>query len=381
MRAQRVGIVTIIDNSNFGNRLQNYALQQCLSSQGWMVETIPNTPTPMGRRLVAERALTAVRAEGPWAVGRRNIPRALERLRNHGAPPTPQESVHESAIRMFTCDRITQLDLDEVTSGATGLTDRYEKVVVGSDQVWNPGFRQANEIDFLTFVPCDRRVAYAASFGVREIPEFLRSRYSHWLSEIPHISVREHSGADIVKDLTGRHVPVVSDPTVLVDPGLWDQESTVPTVLEGRRYVAKFFLGEETPLQEAELARFAASEGLELIDLKTGSIPGSEGLSPLEFIGAIRNADVVATDSFHAGVFSVIFERETITKRRQTDDTRLDTLFRIAGIRATQPGRTDMSIARNIDWGRVRDCLAAQRAHSWDFLERAIGRPAPVGAS
>ena len=83
--------------------------------------------------------------------------------------------------------------------------------------MWNPGFRHANEIDFLTFVPPEQRVAYAASFGVPEVPTFLRSRYATWLAGIPHISVREDRAVDIVHDLTGRTVPVVADPTLLID--------------------------------------------------------------------------------------------------------------------------------------------------------------------
>ena len=38
----RIGISTIIDYYNYGNRLQNYALQQILEEMGHEVETIRN---------------------------------------------------------------------------------------------------------------------------------------------------------------------------------------------------------------------------------------------------------------------------------------------------------------------------------------------------
>ena len=59
---------------------------------------------------------------------------------------------------------------------ATYWADRYTSAIVGSDQVWNPTYRRAQGIDFLDFVGESHRIAYAASFGVQEVPGFLRSQ-------------------------------------------------------------------------------------------------------------------------------------------------------------------------------------------------------------
>ena len=37
-----IGILTIIDNNNYGNRLQNYATQVIIKKMGFNVETIKN---------------------------------------------------------------------------------------------------------------------------------------------------------------------------------------------------------------------------------------------------------------------------------------------------------------------------------------------------
>ena len=39
---KKVGIVTIYDNSNFGNRLQNYATQECIKKLGFEPVTLKN---------------------------------------------------------------------------------------------------------------------------------------------------------------------------------------------------------------------------------------------------------------------------------------------------------------------------------------------------
>ena len=41
---RKVGIITIIDYNNYGNRLQNYATQEVIKHLGFEVETIINSP-------------------------------------------------------------------------------------------------------------------------------------------------------------------------------------------------------------------------------------------------------------------------------------------------------------------------------------------------
>lgn len=373
-----LGIVTIVDNANFGNRLQNFALQECLIEQGWAVETIPNSPSPMRRSLLAARALSALRTDGVATFTRRNGALLGHHLRSRREQPEPTgvtAPARETAIRSFTTEHIHALGTDFADlSDPTELADRYDHVVVGSDQVWNPGFRQANPIDFLTFVRPEQRVAYAASFGVPEVPTFLRRLYAGWLSEIPHLSVREHQAAEIVHDLTGRDVPVVADPTLLLSPGRWHDSAVVPPPLLGKRYLASFFLGGASAAETTALTTHACDEGLEVVDLNSPDEPDLVGLSPLEFIGALRGAEVVATDSFHTSVFALVFRRTTITKARHADDTRLDTLFAHAGIERQRWREDTLSRSVSEDWPAAGERLAALRAESLRFVDSAIGQ-------
>ena len=49
---KKIGIVTIIDYNNYGNRLQNYALYKTVLSLGYECETILNFP---GQKNIIER--------------------------------------------------------------------------------------------------------------------------------------------------------------------------------------------------------------------------------------------------------------------------------------------------------------------------------------
>ena len=81
------------------------------------------------------------------------------------------------------------------------ISSEYDYFITGSDQVWNPYFN-CTEDEFLTFAPKQKRISYAASIGVSEIPDDKKDQFKKWLNGMNYISVREQAGADIVYELT-----------------------------------------------------------------------------------------------------------------------------------------------------------------------------------
>ena len=106
----------------------------------------------------------------------------------------------------------------------------YDIFITGSDQVWNPqSLRSSPEPYFLTFAPNEtKKVSYAASFGISSIPESIKHQYNSWLTNIDCLSVREHSGHEIIKDISGRDSKVVLDPTLLLSPESWEKVLVEP---------------------------------------------------------------------------------------------------------------------------------------------------------
>ena len=94
------------------------------------------------------------------------------------------------------------------------FNNKFDYIIVGSDQVWNPYWFP--NIDFLKYIDKKKRISYAASFGVNEIPLNLQYSFKNTLKNMEYISVREDAGAKIIKDLIGKEVPVVVDPTLLL---------------------------------------------------------------------------------------------------------------------------------------------------------------------
>lgn len=296
----KVGIVTLFDNSNYGNRLQNYAVSSFLKSMGIRTETlIP--PRASDVRMVEQKdAFTEVAYKySPLSV-QNDDPRYVKRLR----------------FKKFNEEHIMTVSLNS-TRVAREFTDRYDFFVVGSDQVWNPLFRStAGKLDYflLDFVPDHKRVCFSPSFGVDMVPEQNKEIFAQELSKYRALSVREKSGARIIKDLTGRDAEVLLDPTLTIKKEEW---ASISKPLLGfdysQEYVLYYFLGDKETEMSAEaraaVAQQVKKRGLREYQISDPDDPMMNSLGPAEFLNLFKNASLICTDSFHGTVFSLLFER------------------------------------------------------------------------
>ena len=205
--------------------------------------------------------------------------------------------------------------------------DRYDCAVAGSDQVWNPTYRRAQGIDFLDFLSEPRRIAYARELRRRAGAGFLRSRYRAWLRGIPHLSVRESTGRRIVADLTGRDVPVVLDPTLLVERSVWDRLIEQREPITDGPYAVRFFLGRPTPTQDAWVRRHADDAGL------AGRRPVRPGRGGVRRRrpGRLRRRDRACGGRVHRlisrGIFALFHRRPVVLRTRFHRDARWEELL------------------------------------------------------
>ena len=135
-------------------------------------------------------------------------------------PPRHQHGSSGSRRASFNAFRSKYIKLGQPHyTGAESLIKAppaYDAYMCGSDQVWNPFMcrRQGEEgpdpVYFLTFAPKHKRVAYAPSIAVPAIPEEHRNVMAAMIGSIPHLSCREKQGAELITQLTGRHVTVDS---------------------------------------------------------------------------------------------------------------------------------------------------------------------------
>lgn len=371
----RAGIVTIVDNQNYGNRLQNFALQETLRELG-VDEVVTFDASFRGSQSVianARLAMTSARIGGLEHIWARARGGAWKR-----SPRTEADCVRERSLASFTRTRVGR----SAAPSVEGLTDAAvadvcNLFVAGSDQIWNPYYNKLNPVDFLQFADRSQRVAYAASFGISDLPSRVTDTYRKYLSSIPMLSVREERGAELVRALTGRDVPVVVDPVMLLGRHWWEAFSSVPDTTSRpephRPYGVSFFLG-SPPRQELDVvAGWLAREGAVLCDLNSRTRPDLFGAAPAEFLTYLRDSKLVVTDSFHVAAFATLFRVPFLTARRGQMNSRLETLLRRAGL-AWRHWATlsELEEAIVFDWDSIDRNIEVGRVESLEFLRAAV---------
>ena len=192
------------------------------------------------------------------------------------------------------------------------ISETFYAFITGSDVVWNP-YLHKNLNDkgfFLDFAKEGvKRIAYAPSTGVTVFPDTAKRDLKDLLLKFDALSVREQSGANLIKDLTGIDVQVVIDPTMLLDSTMYDDIIEMPTDVSGD-YILIYKFGNIKHTEET-IKEIKRKLGLPVIYIPAGLYEKGASprydIGPNEFVGLIKNARIVLTDSFHCTVFCLLY--------------------------------------------------------------------------
>lgn len=349
--------MTFQNTLNFGAALQNYALFHVLESMAFDVDVINYRSEAIERN---ERVVPVLRPKALFKYialkGKaRRFSKFKERLRFTGS-----------------CR----------ADGMPETCDRFDCVVVGSDQVWNTKLTHSDSIYFLDFIDDPRRCkTYAASMGYEELPpcDFdLRPLISHFSS----ILVREKSAAEtIARECPDAPMPhAVLDPTLLAERKVWDDIEQTPGYALKAPFVLVYAVSETAAAFEAA-HRLADASGARIINVRSYGfkhVPGVKSVlnvSPEEYLGLFAHAQATVVSSFHGLCFSIINHRDFYfsgqTSGKNTNSRATD-LMDALGI----SGRTVQDLANGtvkpVDWDDVEARLSALRAESLRLLKESL---------
>ena len=360
----KLGIVTIWDLTNYGNRLQNYALSYILRKKlGHRAETlvsIKEKPFENGNyllwikhRIAGACCVAPTFAEKQWGAG-------MTRWRNFH-----RWSKQQIPVRYFY--RTSHLP--------EALQQQYDLFLAGSDQIWNWQFPSTKFDDyFLRFARDEQKIAYSASFGVDHLPEALQEAYREGLEGFAHLSVREAAGARLAEGLLGREVPVLIDPTMLLTAEEWLCVAKKPRVDIAKPYVLKYYLGEEE--ESEKIDHWAKANGYAVYELMNPNLPELYSAGPGEFLTLLANAAFVASDSYHCIVFSILFHRPFAVYERRGKEgdmrSRLDTLLGTFGFEDRWKHRLSDEDYLRCDTSRTDAVLELERQRAMDYLRTAL---------
>lgn len=352
----KIGIITKVDNNNYGNRLQNYACQQFLIRQADDVETIRNVGQLNNKN--DSKLINFLKRIKYRCVS------IIKMIKNER---------YRKFIKFNKNINLTRKIYDDQHSPKE---NEYDLIFIGSDQVWNPNF-DVPDLYFATFCQKEKRNSFSASFGVDNIKKEYRDLYKKRISGLNHISVRENQGKEIIKELTGREdVEVLVDPTMLLTKEEWSKLAIKPKQLKTKKYILTYFLGKLSETRKKEIDRVAKENDCEVIDIISKSSEFYKN-GPSEFLYLEKNAFLICTDSFHSCVFAILFERPFIVFDREDSNakmnSRLETLLKTFNLQDRWFDKEIKQRQLNIDYKDTKQLLEKEREKATNFISNIIG--------
>lgn len=363
---KKIGLISV-HNPNYGSMLQTYALHTYLKSIGYDNEIILYTKKNGWKQFVRLFNLSLLVMKGR-VVYRDLYCRIFQKEIYNGLL---------NRIKKFDEFKYEYFSFSYNHIGWNTLlkcNDEYDIFILGSDQVWNP-INIGTDFFNLLFVE-DRKykITYAPSFGVSSIPLSQKTKTINYLNKIQVLSTREVAGQKIIKELTGRDVPVVCDPTLLIDRIYWDELKGTNRFIE-EKYIFCYFLGNN--ISHRDFAkRLGMHTGYKLValqhldefvksDVAFGDMkPFNVG--PAEFVNLISNAEYILTDSFHGTIFSMLYRKQFFIFSRYENKTNASTNSRIDSL-LNLVGATERHIKSDIN---LEECLSLDM--DYDVIHQKI---------
>ena len=371
----KIGIVTLPLHTNYGGLLQAYALQTALRRMGHEVEHLqlpaefpslhPAWKMPM---------VYCKRAARKFFCGEHNIPIFMH--------PHKWIRINTDA---FIAYHIHPRYLNE-EGWTEELSNEYDAIIFGSDQIWRPIYAYPIEKFFGAFLGASnvKRISYAASFGTEEneYSENQQKTCAGLLKKFSAISVREKSAVAICKERFGVEAKHVLDPTMLLSSEdyipIFEQENTP----KSRGSLAIYVL-DENPQIDAFIKKQSSQKGL--VPLRTNSKVENYNARlserqqpPVEnWLRSFHDAEFVITDSFHACVFSILFHKPFICiGNKSRGMSRFDSLLNMFGLANRLVDINDIAnyVEKEIDWEHVDSILEQNREEAFSFLNHALQR-------
>jgi hypothetical protein len=362
---ERMKIKTITCHNvyNVGASLQAYALFRYLQDLGHDVKIIDYEPPYLRHYKL-------------WGVDNPAYDRPILR-EVYGILKLPRRIRARQSLKKRLFDKFTReyLSLTErsYTSDAELKKNppQADLYIAGSDQIWNPYFKNGLDPAFyLDFVPDPVvRASYAASFAVDHIAEEKEKKISSMLKRFDFISVRESTGLELLKHMGIENAQQVLDPVFLPDPSVWLGLSENRMIDQPYVLIYDFDQNPELMRRAETIARKKSCITVSMSGHAEADRKAEAG--PLEFLSLIRYADAVVTNSFHATAFSVLFERPFLVyDRKEPINTRMHDFLRLLGL-----GHDNLAA----DYEGVRRILSERADESRAYLLHVISSTTKQG--
>lgn len=375
-----IGIITLFDNGNYGSELQSLAMNDYLASKGHnavFIKVKAKNKFLRALELLVDRIRKTYILRKDSELLLYNKDRESNQAKQRNISPDLRKKIHE-----FMAGRVT---MERVPRYAFPPKCGIDAFICGSDQVWSALRIPLAPEFFLTKVPSNRKIAYAPSIGIDDMPKFFQNKAGKYIKDFKYLSVREDAAKEALKEKFGLNAVQVLDPTMLVGRAFWDSLLEK----EGKKkpsfdYIFCYFLGEVPDVVLSVINQVSTGKKVIMLPYEEDSKRVSNGLyqeaDPLEFVNLIKYADCVLTDSFHGSVFSVLYgKRFVVTKRthvgRASQTSRIKSLLRMVHQEeryCSEKEDIERLLTQDIDSQTIENEICKMQTVSREFLDNAL---------
>lgn len=249
--------------------------------------------------------------------------------------------------------------------------------ICGSDQIWNCSHKNGKDPAFyLDFVPNEKiKASYAASFATDTISDKYKPIIKEWVGRLDGIGVREKSGVEILNRMNINRGVNVVDPAFLLSKEEWNH-------IVKKNYKEKYILVydfDNSFLIKKIATAIAKEKGYKIFTINESKLKYADEYfvfsGPETFISLVRDAQMVISNSFHAAVFSIIYEKNfVIVNRKEAINTRMRDLLDDLNLKERMVNENyDLNkIIKNIDYNIPKEILQHKIMFSKNYLSEIL---------
>lgn len=362
----KIGILTFHRAINYGAVLQCYALYKTLSGMGHDVEIIDYRPYSIEK----DRKYFRKEKYGSNVSLKNKIEFFLSDMSLLFS--------RYKTTRQFDRFISRNLHLSNTATQSKDISQIYDVVFWGSDQIWNPRICQGldsvywGQID----LPHAKKVTYAASMGrIDGLSDDTINIVGKYLKAFDIVSVREVSLQSFIKKHYNLATEIVCDPSLLLKKEQYMPLVYAPTESQ---YVLLYLLedNKEAVMMANCIAKQLNCMVIRLYGMKNPFKRESENykscISPQEFLSYINYARCVITNSFHTVSFSLIFNTDFYYVKRKHNNDRAFSLLDRVGLIDRYVTANTKQIYTKINFDKPNMEIESFRLSSLDFINHVL---------
>ena len=367
----KIAVITRHSVPNYGSLLQSYATQKAIEKLGHDSEIINYTRYEERYENLADTLIKGKK----W--DKNVILRTIYKLIQ-----TPNYSKMYKKFYEYRKNFLkeTELEYGNIDELKENIPDA-DVYCSGSDQIWGKiGTSNYDESYFLEFAKGKKCIAYSSSFGKTELNEELDKNLEKLLDKYSKILVRESSAKELLEKRNIKNVEHVLDPTFLLSQEEWGKLAKKSKKEIKEKYILVYQLHDNKEF-DRYAKKMAEIKKMRLLRISPSlyhfTRSGKLIYLPTQFdlLKYFLNAEYVLTDSFHATVFSIIFNKKFVDVLPfNKTGTRIESILNLLGIdNRILKNFEDMTlIDADINYDRVNVRLNNEREKSLDLFKKAI---------